>query len=108
MPRRSTAQIGSPGLTASSSAACSRGTRTCISGRTREPRGAYSGELVPAGSTGRREDRDDLGLQPAGDVDLVVRVDEHVHLAADPEPGEVDPRLDREARPGQDEALVVG
>ena len=56
----------------------------------------------------RREDRDDLGLEAAGDVDLAVGVDEDVDLAPDAELGEVDARLDREAGPGQDEPLLVG
>src|SRR5207248_1133642 len=48
-----------------------------------------------------------LGLA-AGDVDLAVRVDVDVHLAADAELGQVDPRLDAEARPPDHPPVLAG
>ena len=43
----------------------------------------------------------------AGDVDLAVPVDVHVHLAPRAELRQVNPRLDREARPRQHAPLLV-
>ena len=60
------------------------------------------------GSRGPREDRHDPALKPSGDVDLVISTDVDVHLAPDPEFGQIDPRLDREAGAREDQALVVG
>src|SRR4051794_23057789 len=40
-------------------------------------------------------------------MDLAGRVDEDVDLATDPEVVEVDPGFNREARPAQDEPLVM-
>src|SRR5262249_53296410 len=56
----------------------------------------------------RPEDRQDFRLESAGHVDRAGPVHEDVHLAPDAEIFEIEARLDREARPGEDQTLLVG
>src|SRR5262249_5742340 len=51
--------------------------------------------------------RDNIALDVAGD-DKVPDAEVDVHFATDPDVGEVDPGLDREAGAGDEDALVVG
>ena len=62
------------------------------------------GRVAFNSSVSCRQDRQDPGLKPPGDVHATSAVDEHIHFAPDAELLEVNPRFDRETGAPEDSA----